>query len=74
MAYEYSTSAGVLRLLRVQRRWEVQFQGRRSGEWHSPDAAAQAVARHETGLLTWDRRASDASDDLLDWRPLGESL
>jgi len=74
MAFEYSTSAGVLRLLRIQRRWAVQFNGRRSGEWHSPDAAATAAARHETGLLAWDRQRSDVSDDLLDWRPLGESL
>jgi hypothetical protein len=74
MAYEYPTSVGILRLLRVQRRWAVQFGGRRSGEWHSPDAAAIAAARHETGLSAWDRQRHDVSDDLLDWRPLGESL
>jgi hypothetical protein len=74
MAYEYPTPKGVLRLLRVQRRWAVQFRGRRSGEWHSPDAAAIAAARHQTGLPTWDRHGADVSDDLLDWRPLGDSL
>jgi hypothetical protein len=74
MAYEYPTPAGVLRLLRVQRHWAVQFKGRRSGDWRSPDAAAVAVARHRSGLVEWDRQRSDVSGDLLDWRPLGESL
>ena len=74
MAFEYPTPQGVLRLLRVQRRWAVQYRGYRCGEWHSPDAAVLAVARHQSGLAAWDRQRSDVSDDLLDWRPLGESL
>jgi len=74
MAYEYPTPAGVLRLFRVQRHWAVQFKGHRSGDWQSPDAAAVAVARHRSGLAEWDGQRSDVSDDLLDWRPLGESL
>jgi hypothetical protein len=74
MAYEYPTAAGVVRLLRIQRIWSVQFNGRQHGRWRSPDAAATAVAQHQSGLSEWDREQSDASNDLLDWRPLGESL
>jgi hypothetical protein len=32
------------------------------------------VARHRSGLADWDRRRIEAPDDLLDWRPLGDSL
>jgi len=74
MAYEYQTSKGVLRLLRIQRRWALQFNGRRLGQWRSPDAAAIAAARHQSGLSEWDRHRLEVSDDLLDWRPLDESL
>jgi hypothetical protein len=76
MAFEYPTRAGILQLIRKKRGWAVQFQGRRSGvQWNSPDEAAIAVARHQSGLSEWDgKRFEDASDDLLDWRPLGESL
>jgi len=73
MAYEDPTSAGMLRLLRIQRRWAVQFRRHRLGEWHSPDAAAIAAGQHATGLSAWDRDGPEVSDDLLDWRPLGES-
>ncbi len=74
MAYEYPTAAGTLRLIVKRRRWAVQFNGRWFGQWRSPDDAAAAVARHETGLSEWDRERFNAPDDLLDWRPLGESL
>jgi hypothetical protein len=74
MAYEYPSAAGTLWLMRDGRRWLVQFAGRRSGPWPSPDVAAKAVARHQSGLRDWDRRRVDAPEDLLDWRPLGESL
>jgi hypothetical protein len=74
MAYEFPTSAGVLRLLRLQRRWAVEFRGRLGGHWHSPAAAAIALAQHKSGIPEWDRERSDVSADLLDWRPLGESL
>ena len=74
MAYEYPTEAGVLRLLTIQRRWAAQFNGHLHGQWHSPDAAVIAVARHRSGLPEWDRVQADVPDDLLDWRPLGESL
>jgi hypothetical protein len=75
MAYEYPTAIGVLRLLRMRQRWMVEFKGRRSGQWPSPDAAAKAVARRKSGLTEWDRKWSDdVSDNLLDWRPLDDSL
>lgn len=74
MAYEYPSSAGVVHLIRADGRWLLHFQGKRAGRWPSPDQAARAVARHRSGLSAWDRRRLDAPEDLLDWRPLGESL
>ena len=74
MAYEYPSVAGTVRLVQVGGHWLLHFAGRRSGNWPSPDLAARAVARHQSGLAAWDRRLGDAPEDLLDWRPLGESL
>ena len=38
-------------------------------------AVAGAISyRHQSGLAVWDRRRIEAPEDLLDWRPLGESL
>jgi hypothetical protein len=74
MAYEYPSAAGTVRLLQVQGRWLLHFAGRRTGRWSSADAAARAVARHQSGLADWDRERIEAPEDLLDWRPLGESL
>jgi hypothetical protein len=74
MAYEYPTVTGVLCLQRIRDRWIVRFKGREIGAWHSPEAAASAIARHESGLAQWDRQRFEVSDDLLDWRPLGDSL
>jgi hypothetical protein len=74
MAYEYPSAAGVVHLIRADGRWLLYFQGKRAGHWLSPDLAARAVARHRSGLSAWDRRRIDAPEDLLDWRPLGESL
>ena len=74
MAYEYPSAAGTLRLVRVEGRWLLHYGGRRSGRWPSPDVAAKAVARHRSGLPDWDRQPIDAPEDLLDWRPLGDSL
>jgi hypothetical protein len=74
MAYEYPTMQGVLRLRRIRMGWAAEFKGREFGAWRSPDAAAIALARHRSGLAEWDRERSDVSDDLLDWRPLGDSL
>ena len=74
MAYEYPSAAGTLRLIKVHGRWLLHFAGRHSGRWRSPDMAARAVARHRSGLEDWDRQRIEAPEDLLDWRPLGESL
>ena len=74
MAYEYPSAAGTVRLIRIEGRWLLHFGGRRSGRWPSPDEAARAVARHQSGLAAWDRRRIEAPEDLLDWRPLGDSL
>ena len=74
MAYEYPSAAGTVRLIQVQGRWLLHFAGRRAGRWPSPDVAARAVARHQSGLAAWDRRRIEAPEDLLDWRPLGKSL
>jgi hypothetical protein len=74
MAYEYPSAAGVVQLVQAKGRWLLHFEGQRSGLWPSPDQAARAVARHQSGLSAWDRKKVDAPEDLLDWRPLGESL
>ena len=74
MAYEYPSAAGTVRLIQVQGRWLLHFAGHRSGRWLSPDEAARAVARHRSGLAAWDSRRIEAPEDLLDWRPLGDSL
>ena len=74
MAYEYPTTAGIVGLVQVQGRWLLHFEGRHAGSFPSADAAAKAVARHRSGLAVWDQRKIDAPEDLLDWRPLGESL
>jgi hypothetical protein len=74
MAYEYPSTAGTVRLVQAEGRWLLYFAGRRSGRWPSADVAAKAVAGHRSGLAAWDRRHADAPEDLLEWRPLGESL
>jgi hypothetical protein len=61
-------------LIRSEKVWLLDYAGRRRGEWRTPDDAAQAVARHCTGLPQWDRSRVHVPHDLLDWRPLGESL
>jgi hypothetical protein len=74
MAYECSTEGGVVRLLRMDRNWQIDFNGKRRGRWPSPDAAARAASLHKTGLPDWDRKQLYVSDNLLRWRPLWESL
>jgi hypothetical protein len=74
LTYELATPSGVLRLLRRQRRWVVAFNGAESRPWRSAEAAAIAAARHRSGLAAWDEERTGVSDDLLDWRPLGDSL
>jgi hypothetical protein len=74
MAFEYPTPAGTVRLIRSEGHWLLHYAGRRRGQWRTPDDAAMAVAQHQTGLSTWDRKRVAVPGDLLDWRPLGESL
>jgi hypothetical protein len=74
VAFEYPAEGSVIRLTKKSRLWGVEFNGRRVGNWASPEAAAIAVAHHASGLLEWDRAGSYAPHDILDWRPLGDSL
>jgi hypothetical protein len=74
MAYEYLTSEGPLDLVRSGQRWFIKFNGCLQGQWLSPDEAANAAAGHRTGLSRWDQAHLVVPDDLLRWRPLGESL
>lgn len=74
MAFEYSTVAGVVELFHDGQKWAVRYSGRRAGAWQSADDAARAVASHQTGCTTWDRRREPAPADLLDWRPIGDSI
>jgi hypothetical protein len=74
MPYEYPSAAGTVRLIQRRGRWLLHFAGHRIGGWRSPDQAAKAVARHQSGLVAWDRRRIDAPEDIVDWRPLGDSL
>jgi hypothetical protein len=74
MSFEYSTSAGVVRLAKAGGAWTMRFTGKRRGQWRSPDDAAEAVAYHRTGLKEWDRRQEPVSRDIIDWRPIGESI
>ena len=74
MAFEYPTSAGMVRLIKIGKTWKVRYAGQRKGQWHSPDAAIRAVARHKTGLKDWDSQHEPISSDIIDWRPLGDSI
>jgi hypothetical protein len=74
MPYEYPTEAGLLRLSKERGRWLLHFAGRRAGGWRSADSAAKAVARRKSGHPEWDRQDDWAPEDLLDWRPIGDSL
>ena len=74
MAFEHPTSAGLVRLTKVGRVWTFNFVGKKCGRWRSPDDAAKAVASHRTGLPQWDERREPVSEDIMDWRPLGDSL
>jgi hypothetical protein len=74
VAFEYPTSAGPVRLVGTARGWTIHFNNRTHGQWRSADEAAVAVARHETGLAEWDQKRLPTPEDLIDWRPLGESI
>ena len=50
MAFEYPTSAGAVLLIRTAGHWRLQYGKQWRGEWHTPDAAATAVAQRQTGL------------------------
>ena len=74
MAFEHPTPTGAVWLIRAGKRWKLHYAERQRTGWRSPDAAALAAARHRTGLAEWDQNCEPVSDDLLDWRPLGDSL
>src|SRR5271166_919768 len=74
MSFEHPTPAGVVRLTKAGSSWAVRFVGKKRGRWHSPDAAAHAVANHQTGLPEWDEGRELVSQDIIDWRPLDESV
>jgi hypothetical protein len=74
MPYEYPAQAGTVRLVMQKQHWVFEFSGTRCGHWRSAGAAAASVARHRTGSPKWDRKAEEVPEDLLDWRPLGESI
>jgi hypothetical protein len=52
----------------------VAFKSGESRALQSAGAAAPAAARHKTSLVAWDKAGAGASDDLLELRPLGETL
>jgi hypothetical protein len=74
MAFEHPTSAGIVRLAKTGHGWAVQFVGKKRGHWRSPDDAANAVAHHMTGLPHWDECREPVSQDIIDWRPLDDSI
>jgi hypothetical protein len=74
MPFEYATDGGVLRLLRAECQWTIEFNGRRRGPCTSPGDAVTAAAHHATGLREWDRTLFAVPDDLLNWRPFGDNL
>jgi hypothetical protein len=54
--------------------WTFSFIGKKRGRWRSPDDAALAVARHQTRLSQWDECREPVSEDLIDWRPVGDEI
>lgn len=74
MAFEYRTSAGIVRLARTQSAWTIQFRRKRRVRWSSPDAATSAAAEHLPGLPQGNAGGEPVSRDIIDWRPIGESI
>ena len=74
MAFEFPTRGSTLRLLRTGRAWAVEFNGHSRTRWTSADDAVTAAVRHTTGLAECDRTQFVAPDNLLRWRPIGETL
>jgi len=71
MSFEHPTPSGVVQLTKAARSWAVRFADKQRGRWRSPDAAAHAVASHQTGIPEWDERRELVSEDIIDWRPVG---
>jgi hypothetical protein len=71
MSYEYQTTAGVLRLLNIGHHWAVEFNDVFCGHWRSPDEAASAAARHDSGVPEWDRVRLAVPYDLRQWTSTG---
>jgi hypothetical protein len=69
LSYEYRTSAGLLRLLKIGQHWTVEFNEVLCGHWRSPSAAAYAAARHDSGVPEWDRMRLMVPDDVRSWKP-----
>ena len=74
MAYECPVIEGTLQLVRDGQHWAIEFNGSPHGRWSSPDEAAMAAAHHRAGLQEWDRSQWAAPEDLMRWRPIGDSL
>ena len=72
MVFEFPTSAGTVRLAKTGRGWAVEFVGKKRGRWRSPDDDARAVASYKTGVPQRDDSHEPVSQDIIDWRPLGE--
>ena len=75
MAYEYTCPEGVVRLVKVRRRWKVEFGGDQAGNWTSANAALSALLGRTSGIPALDQLdLVDLPKDLSDWRPLDDSL
>jgi len=75
LAFEYRSEAGLIRLLKVGRRWRVALEPEIAGSWASPDQAAEAVAARSSGLSALDQ-ANDlfVPAQLFNWTPTGQDL
>ena len=61
MSFEHPTPSGVVQLTKAARSWAVRFADKQRGRWRSPDAAAHAVASHQTGIPEWVRIPAKAA-------------
>jgi hypothetical protein len=66
MSFEHPTPSGVVQLTKAARSWAVRFADKQRGRWRSPDAAAHAVASHQTGIPEWDERRESVSEDIIE--------
>lgn len=74
MPYEFQTEEGLVRLVRLRGKWVIVFNGDRAGSWASPDDAVQALVQRRSGLAGWDGGRVTIPSDLVDWRPVGDSI